>query len=161
MSSNDFVLFTANTHRKPSPVLIYWSLIALKIENHNVINCQTTYANQYLSPLMLWVRTPLKRGVSDATLCDKVCQWLEAGRWFSLGTLVSSNHKIARHDITEILLKVALNTIALTHNCEASLPINTYWSWNSIEWFSSYKATPTNGELMSNCCYNPLPPMVS
>jgi hypothetical protein len=30
------------------------------------------------------------------------------GRWFSL---VTSTNKIDRHDITEILLKVALNTI--------------------------------------------------
>ena len=33
------------------------------------------------------------------------------GRWFSLGTPVSSTNKTNRHDITEILLKVALNTI--------------------------------------------------
>ena len=32
-------------------------------------------------------------------------------RWFSLGTLVSSTNKTDRHDITKILLKVALNTI--------------------------------------------------
>jgi hypothetical protein len=34
-----------------------------------------------------------------------------AGRWFSPGTPVSSTNKTGRHDITEILLKVALNTI--------------------------------------------------
>jgi len=34
-----------------------------------------------------------------------------AGRWFSPGTLVSSTNKTDRHDITEILLKVALHTI--------------------------------------------------
>jgi hypothetical protein len=33
---------------------------------------------------------------------------LEAGRWFSPGTPVSSTNKTDRHDITEILLKVAL-----------------------------------------------------
>jgi hypothetical protein len=33
------------------------------------------------------------------------------GRWFSPGTPVSSTNKTNRHDITEILLKVALNTI--------------------------------------------------
>jgi hypothetical protein len=32
-------------------------------------------------------------------------------KWFSLATLVSSINKTDRHDITEILLKVALNTI--------------------------------------------------
>jgi hypothetical protein len=34
--------------------------------------------------------------------------------WFSSGTLVSSINKTDRHDITEILLKVAFNTITLT-----------------------------------------------
>jgi len=45
--------------------------------------------------------------VLDTTLCDKV----GTGKWFSLGTPVSSTNNIDRHDITEILLKVALNTI--------------------------------------------------
>jgi hypothetical protein len=53
----------------------------------------------------------------DTTLCDKVCQWLATGRWFSLGTLVSSTNKSYCHDITEILLNVALNTITLTRKC--------------------------------------------
>jgi hypothetical protein len=34
-------------------------------------------------------------------------------RWFSLGTPVSSTNKTDQHDITEILLKVVLNTISL------------------------------------------------
>ena len=33
--------------------------------------------------------------------------------WFSLGTPIFSINKIDRHDITEILLKVALNNIFL------------------------------------------------
>jgi hypothetical protein len=64
-----------------------------------------------LSPQKLWVRIPLRRGVLDATLSDTVCQWLATGRWFSSGASVSSTNKIDRHDITEILLKVGLNTI--------------------------------------------------
>jgi len=39
-----------------------------------------------------------------------------AGRWFSVGTPVSFTNKTDRHNITEILLKVALNTITLTLN---------------------------------------------
>ena len=35
-------------------------------------------------------------------------------RWFSPLIPVSSTNKTGRHDITEILLKVALNTITLT-----------------------------------------------
>ena len=33
------------------------------------------------------------RGVFDTTLCDKVCQCLATGWWFSLGTPVSSTNK--------------------------------------------------------------------
>ena len=65
--------------------------------------------NQCLSPLMLWVRISIRARCT--TLCDKVCQWLVTGRWFSPGPPVSSTNKTDRHDITEILLKVALNTI--------------------------------------------------
>ena len=57
------------------------------------------------------VQLPSVWGVLDTTLCDKVCQWLAAGQWFSLGTPVSSTNKTDCHDITEILLKVALSTI--------------------------------------------------
>ena len=67
--------------------------------------------NQFLSPLMLWVRTPLRRGVLDTTLCDKVCQWFATGCWFSPGTPVSSTNKTDCYKITEIFLKVTLNTI--------------------------------------------------
>ena len=51
------------------------------------------------------------RGILDTTLYDKNCQWLATGRWFSLGTPVSSTNKTDHHYITEILLKVMLNTI--------------------------------------------------
>ena len=53
------------------------------------------------------------RGVLDTTLCDKVCQWLAASQWFFLGTPASTTNKTDYHDITEILLKVALNTLTL------------------------------------------------
>jgi hypothetical protein len=48
------------------------------------------------------------------TLCDQVCRLLATGQWFSLVAPVSSTNKTDRHDITEILLKVALNTIKQT-----------------------------------------------
>ena len=47
-------------------------------------------------------------GVLDTTLCDNVCQW------FSLNIPVSNINKTNHHDIAEVLLKVALNTITLT-----------------------------------------------
>jgi len=39
---------------------------------------------------------------------------------FSVGTPISSNNNTDRHDIAEILLKVALNTITLTLEIERS-----------------------------------------
>jgi hypothetical protein len=61
---------------------------------------------------------------------NKVCQWLATGQWFSLGTPVSSINKTDRHDVTEILLKVALNTKTLTLN-KANCIFFIY-SFNSI-----------------------------
>jgi hypothetical protein len=45
-----------------------------------------------------------------ATASDKLYQLFAQSRWFSPGTPASSNTKTGRHDIAEILLKVALNT---------------------------------------------------
>ena len=45
-----------------------------------------------------------------AAASDKVYQLLAHGRWFSPVTPASSTTKTGRHDIAEILLKVALNT---------------------------------------------------
>jgi hypothetical protein len=59
---------------------------------------------------------------------DKVYQLLINGRWFSPGTPASSTTKTGRHDIAEILLKVALNTInqikafCLQHGALAFIP---------------------------------------
>ena len=65
--------------------------------------------NQCLSPLMLWVRISIRARCT--TLYDKVCRWLATGRCFFPGSPVSSTNNTDRHDIAEILLKVALNTI--------------------------------------------------
>ena len=60
---------------------------------------------------MFKILTRSWRGVLDTTLCDKVCQWLATGRWFSPRPPVSTTNNIDHHDITETLLKVVLNTI--------------------------------------------------
>jgi len=39
---------------------------------------------------------------------------IASGRWFSPGRPASSTNKTDRHDVAEILLKVALNAITLT-----------------------------------------------
>jgi hypothetical protein len=50
----------------------------------------------------------IKRCTRLAAASDKAYQLLAHGRWFSPGTPASSTTKTGRHDIAEILLKVAL-----------------------------------------------------
>jgi hypothetical protein len=116
------------------------------------------YVTLPLSPLKSYgFESRSSRGVLYATLCDKVCQWLTTGRWFSPGTPVSSTNKTDIHDTTEILLKVALSTITIApskHTCGITLSslllhccmdrnlnlnhiyLSTYWFWEAYEkWF--------------------------
>ena len=87
-----------------------WNKIALGPRIHK---SKWILHNYFLNKLKkVWIQ--LRRGVLDTTLCDKVCHWHAAGQWFSLGTTVSSTNKTNCHNISEILLKVALNTITLT-----------------------------------------------
>ena len=62
-----------------------------------------------------WVRAQLyklQKGCTRfAAASDKVYQLVAHGQWFSPGTPASSTTKTGRHDIAEILLKVALSTI--------------------------------------------------
>jgi hypothetical protein len=64
-----------------------------------------------------------KKGCTHlAAVSDKVYQLLAHGRWFSSGTPASSTTKTGRHDIAEILLKVALNTKnQINHQYETAL----------------------------------------
>ena len=68
--------------------------------------------NQCLLLVMLWVRISIR--AMCTTLCDKVCQTLATGRWFSPGPLVSSTNKTDRYDIAELLLKMVSDIITLT-----------------------------------------------
>ena len=61
--------------------------------------------NRCLSPLMLWVRIPLK------AWCTTICQCLLQVGGFLRVFRVSSTNKTDRHDIAEILLKVTLNSM--------------------------------------------------
>jgi hypothetical protein len=87
---------------------------------HMEWQCHATYVMWNVHMLyrpLTWFLILLRWGVLHTTLCNKVCQWLAAGMWFTLGTPVSSTNKTDIHDIqnvTEILLKVALNTTTLT-----------------------------------------------
>ena len=79
--------------------------------DHIVVGFITTCAISAYHHLSCEFEPRSWRGVLDTTLCDQVCQWLATGQWFSPGTPFSTSNKTDRHDITEILLKVTLNTI--------------------------------------------------
>jgi hypothetical protein len=86
------------------------------------------------------------------TLCGKVCQWLAAGWWFSPGTPVSSTNKTDSHDITEILLKVALNII--NHYCSNQMKNKKYYNKVPIMYYSE-KTTDllqVTNKLYHKCC---------
>ena len=79
------------------------------------------------------------RGVLDAILSDQVCEWLATGWWFSP---VDFTNKTDRLDITEILLKVAINTITLTNlhisvgnKFHQEFPYNTMYVWSIHVYF--------------------------
>jgi hypothetical protein len=57
--------------------------------------------------LIEFEKSPKVARLADAN--DRVYLLLAHGRWFSLGTAFSSTTKTSRHDIAEILSKVALN----------------------------------------------------
>ena len=75
-----------------------------------VVGFTTTYV---ISVYHHWCEFESRSGRGD--ICDKVCQWFATGRWFSPGPPFSSTNKTDRHDIAEILLKVALNSIKQTN----------------------------------------------
>jgi hypothetical protein len=69
----------------------------------DISRCNFTYIDTYLfmlifwiyrclSPLMLWGRIPVMARCT--TLCDKVCQWLAAGRCFIPGTWLPAPIKL-------------------------------------------------------------------
>ena len=99
--------------------------------------------------IVVWI--PLRWGVLDTTLCYKDCQRLATGRWFSLGTSVSSTNKTDGHNITEILLKMTLSTINQPTISELIvlkyihfiltpkriwLPLKYWFLFNNIWWIS-------------------------
>jgi hypothetical protein len=69
----------------------------------HILYCQPAYSQNNVTNVCV-----------SNTLLTLVCQWLAAGQWFSPGPPFSSTNKTDCHDITEILLKVALITMNLT-----------------------------------------------
>jgi hypothetical protein len=85
-------------------------MAVLKVETDIIISISVSHTS--LSPIRRGFAPGFvnyKKGCTQlAAASDKAYQSLAQGRWFSPGTLASSTTKTGRHDIAEILLKVAL-----------------------------------------------------
>jgi hypothetical protein len=88
-------------------------LCSLNMCKLNTCLSWTMQLNQYSFVLQIVINISnyKKRCTRLAAASDKVYQLLSHGRWFPPGTLASSITTTGRHDIAEILLKVALSTI--------------------------------------------------
>ena len=98
---------------------------------------------------MLRVRISLRRGVLDITLCDNVCQKLTTGRCF---TPVSSTNKTDSHDITEILLEVALSTKKTQINWDFTVDICIFhYALLNETWLWTYTLSILHYQLRFDC----------
>ena len=115
-----FPLSFTNISQGPSWLWLYGSWI------YNYL------CKQCLSPLMLWVRFPIR---ARCTTCDKVCQWIATSRWFSPGPPVSSTNKTDRHPKSKSIISHLSCSNQWSHllplsSCIWHISCNEY-SWNT------------------------------
>jgi len=73
------------------------------------------------------------------------------GQWFSPGTTVSSTNNTDRHDIAEILSKVALNAITQTHVGVLTVVSNTNPCQMNLHLRFDKRWVNATGEQVSVC----------
>ena len=134
----------STTHLMILEIKYYRSKSAWKLQIHTLLRhlLLVYYSKDQQYELMLWVRIPLWS--RRATLYDKFCQRLAEGRWVSP---VSSTNKTDLQNITEIVLKVALNTIEPTNNQQYDFRLihnisRVYWTGFRILKYQSIKSYP-------------------
>ena len=108
-------------------------LFTYKFWTHRLHDCMvvrfaTSCAISAYHHLSCEFKSRLWEGVLNTTLCEKFVSDSATGWWFSQ---VSSTNKTDCHDLTEILLKMALNIITLTLLTNLSFPL----SWFSLFYF--------------------------
>jgi hypothetical protein len=101
-------------------VALNTKVISQSIERRLKCKATTKYLNPRISgsKRTIWIQNEnkheetheLSQKSEDENWLLREILLLAAGRWFSPGTPVSSTNKTDIYDITEILLKVALNT---------------------------------------------------
>ena len=109
-----YFYFRFNFH---SSIVTYSKLLALHGREHMVDGFTTTCAKVANTTNIVSLNPTHSEVYSIQHYVIKyVSDFWQAGQWFSPGTPVSSTNKTDRHNIAEILLKVALNTIHLDIN---------------------------------------------
>jgi hypothetical protein len=111
--------------------LDYFAIILALRFHACYLNVATILWTQWVRSLDLTAHTslsPLQRGFTPSFVnykkgctrltaaSDNAYQLLAQGRWFSPGTPASSTTKTGRHEIADILLKLALNTKIQIHS---------------------------------------------
>jgi hypothetical protein len=138
VSLNELTVILKNIDQRDVKV----SPLLLAFELYNSFEFLRIYFNTYRITTILTVETDIKSfSVSDSMSSDnnnsvwhlnvyctvnygEVCQWLGAGRWFSLGPPVFSTNKTDSHGITEILLKVQHLNIHYWDDCLLTIRIS-------------------------------------
>jgi hypothetical protein len=102
------------------PVASHWQPLS-----HNVVHLALFKIRTHNSGDRHWLHRKNYHTITVTTVdLDQIKSYAYiTGRWFSPGPPVSSTNKTDRHDITEILLKVALNTIKQTNNTQYNILI--------------------------------------
>ena len=95
-----YLLFIYNSNRGRQ---CHYRMVAVFTTTYNL-------CDQSLSPLMLWVRISIR--ARRTTLCDKVCQWLATGRWFSPGPPISDSIINQFNSTTVLYLAFSLPTFS-------------------------------------------------
>ena len=112
MSRGIFLWWKDENCRKWSQVLVLRVLLSYSIRVAQWVRSLDLTTHTSLSPIRYGFSPGIvnyKKGCTRlATTSDKVYQLLAHNRWFSPGIPASSTTKTGRHDIVEILLKVAL-----------------------------------------------------
>jgi hypothetical protein len=89
--------------------------------------------NQFLSPLMLWVRISIKARCT--TLCDEVCHWLATGRWFS--PVSFTNKTVRQYIVNDIVCRFRKRACAFEFpplwkaNCFVPIQLFVPFDWQS------------------------------
>jgi hypothetical protein len=120
-----------------------WRWILKYKHNSIVVELTTTYAisSDHYQRCEFEFRS--WRGVLDTTLCNKVCQWIVAGRWYSTGALFPPPIKTNYYTITT---RTATNTVCST------IVISTVHSFSPMI-YSLYVHIFDDMILLTRCIY--------